>query len=317
MINNKILTICIPTYNRPNKLNDQLRVLLPQLNDEVKLVVRDNHSNYNIKKLFPGLNYDKFEYKINDQNIGADANIARCIETCDTKWLWILGDDDLIKNDSVLTILNLLKSNADCCYINMQTKIERKVTGFKAFANYFTIKGAFPTSFCTSLCLYNVEKLKSEMFFYYRNISTMITQFAFILKYLQNNPTEKCLFSKKQIIDSQSLDISWSREEFIIYSSLIIDVFREDKPFLKKNIFNSLGTMYYDFIFKEMSNISVHKKLKLLLFVVSKIGLFNTLYYNYVTILDNILCTLLSEKNYLNIKKRAVKFYLFQTQKKT
>ena len=115
MINNKILTICIPTYNRPSKLNDQLRVLLPQLNDEVKLVVRDNHSNYNIKKLFPGLNYDKFEYKINDQNIGADANIARCIETCDTKWLWILGDDDLIKNDSVLTILNLLKSNADCC----------------------------------------------------------------------------------------------------------------------------------------------------------------------------------------------------------
>ena len=192
----------------------------------------------------------------------------------------------------------------------MQAKIERKVTGFKTFANYFTIKGAFPTSFCTSLCLYNVEKLKSEMFFYYRNISTMITQFAFILKYLQNNPTEKCLFSKKQIIDSQSLDISWCREEFIIYSSLIIDVFREDKPFFKKNIFKSLGTMYYDFIFKEMSNISVHKKLKLLLFVVSKIGLFNTLYYNYVTILDNILCTLLSKKNYLKIKKRAIKAYL-------
>ena len=68
--------------------------------------------------------------------------------------------------------------------------------------------------------------------------------------------------------------------------------------------------MYYDFIFKEMSNISVHKKLKLLLFVVSKIGLFNTLYYNYVTILDNMLCTLLSKKNYLKIKKRAIKAYL-------
>ena len=289
MINNKILTICIPTYNRPKKLNNQLRVLLPQLNDEVKLVVRDNHSNYNIKKLFPGLDYNKFEYIINDKNIGADANIARCLETCDTKWLWILGDDDLIKNNTVLTILNLLKSNADCCFINMQAKIERKVTGYKAFANYFKIKGAFPTSFCTSLCLYNAEKLKSEMFFYYKNISTMITQFTFLLKYLKNNPSEKCLFSKKQIIDFQSLEISWSREEFIIYSSLIMDVFRDDKFFLKKNIFKSLGTMYYDFIFKEMSNVRVYKKLSLLVFVVSKIGLFNTLFYNYITILDNIL----------------------------
>lgn len=316
MINNKILTICIPTFNRPKELNNQLRVLLPQLNNEVKLVVRDNHSNYNIKKLFPGLDYEKFEYIINHKNIGADANIARCLETCDTKWLWILGDDDLIKNNTVLTILNLLKSNDDCCYINMQAKIERKVTGFKAFANYFTIKGAFPTSFCTSLCLYNAEKLKSEMFFYYKNISTMITQFAFILKYLQKNPTEKCLFSKKQIIDFQSLEISWCREEFIIYSSLIMDVFRDDKFFFKKNVFKSLGTMYYDFIFKEISNIKVYKKLNLLVFVVSKIGLLNTLFYNYITILDNILYTLLSKKNYSKIKKLVINVYLSKIEQK-
>ena len=100
MIKNKILTICIPTYNRPQALNDQLQVLLPQLNNEVKLIVRDNNSNYDIKKLFPELNYDKFEYIRNDFNIGADANIARCMENCNTKWLWILGDDDLIKNNA-------------------------------------------------------------------------------------------------------------------------------------------------------------------------------------------------------------------------
>lgn len=317
MISNKILTICIPTYNRPKALNDQLQVLLPQLNNEVKLVVRDNNSNYDIKKLFPELNYDKFEYIKNNFNIGADANIARCMETCDTKWLWILGDDDLIKNNTVSTILNLLKLNADCCYINMHAKTETKVTGFKAFANYFKIKGAFPTSFCTSVCLYNSEKLKSEIHFYYKNISTMITQFAFILKYLQKNPTEKCLFTTKQIIDFQSLEISWCRKEFIIYSSLIMDVFRDDKSFLKKNVFKSLGTMYYDFIFKEMTNISIYKKLKLLLFVVSKIGFFNTLYYNYITIFDNLLYIALPKKLYLKIKKLVIKVYLFQIQKKT
>lgn len=317
MIKNKILTICIPTYNRPKALNDQLQVLLPQLNNEVKLVVRDNNSNYDIKKLFPELNYDKFEYIRNDFNIGADANIARCMENCNTKWLWILGDDDLIKNNAVLNILDLLKSNPDYCYINMQAKIEKKAEGFKGFANYFKIKGAFPNSFCTSLCLYNAEKLKSEMFFYYRNISIMITQFTFLLKYLQNNPSEKCLFSTKQIIDFQSLDISWSREEFIIYTSLILYIFRDEKTFLNKNIFKSLGTMYYDFIFKEMTNISIYKKLKLLLFAVSKIGFFNTLYYNYITIFDNLLYTVLPKKLYLKIKKLVLKVYLSQIQNKT
>jgi len=315
MINNKILTICIPTYNRPKALKDQLRILLPQLNNEVKLVVRDNNSNYNLKKESPELNYGKFEYIRNDFNIGADANIARCMETCDTKWLWILGDDDLIKNNTVLRILDLLKSNSDCCYINMQAKIEKKVTGFKGFANYFELKGAFPNSFCTSLCLYNAEKLKSEMFFYYRNVSIMITQFTFLLKYLQNNPSEKCLFSTEPIIDYQSLDISWSREEFIIYTSLIIYIFSDKKAFLNKNIFKSLGTMYYDFIFKEMPNISVHRKLQLLLFVVSKIGLFNTLRYNGLTIFDNLLYNVLSEKLYLKVKKLVIKVYLFQISK--
>jgi glycosyltransferase involved in cell wall biosynthesis len=312
MNNKQLLTICIPTYNRPKALHDQLQVLIPQLTNDIKLVIRDNHSNYNLKQLYPGLKFEKFEYIRNDFNIGADANIARCMETCNTKWLWILGDDDLIKNDAILNILHLIKLNPDCCYINMQSKIEKKVTGFIGFANYFEIKGAFPNSFCTSLCLYNTEKLKSEISFYYRNVSIMIAQFAFLLKYLHNNPNDKCLFSTKQIIDFQSLDISWSRVEFITYTSLIIHIFRDQRKFLKKNIFKSLGTMYYDFIFKEMSAISLVKKVQLLLFVISKIGFFNTLYYDYITIVDNILFNILPPKTYKIIKKNVIKRYLSQ-----
>ena len=67
MINNKILTICIPTYNRPKKLNNQLKVLLPQLNNEVKLIVRDNHSNYNIKK--------RTKYRFNNRNLNGFKNL--------------------------------------------------------------------------------------------------------------------------------------------------------------------------------------------------------------------------------------------------
>lgn len=27
-------------------------------------------------------------------NIGANANVLRCFELCETEWIWILGDDD-------------------------------------------------------------------------------------------------------------------------------------------------------------------------------------------------------------------------------
>ena len=45
--NNKLLTIAIPTYNRRAYLEECLNHICPQLNDKVKVVVRDNKSfNY-------------------------------------------------------------------------------------------------------------------------------------------------------------------------------------------------------------------------------------------------------------------------------
>lgn len=305
----KILTISIPTYNRPEALLSQLNALLPQLNDEVALIVRDNNSTYDLRTYAPNLDFKTFEYIRNDHNIGADANIARCLETCETRWLWILSDDDLIKNDALVNIMQTLKLNDDCCYINFQTKIEKKVIGIIDFADYFEYKGVLPGAFCTSLCIYNAEKLKSELFFFYRNVSTMMTQFIFLLEYLKNNPEEKCTFSTIEIVEFQSLNISWSREDFIVYTSIIFYIFRNDSKLFGKNIFKALGTMYIEFIFKEMSNVSLTRKLYLLKFTISTIGLFNIFYFNVLTLCDVILYNILPNLLYTKIKSRVVKLY--------
>ena len=49
---NPILTIAIPTYNRPDKIYEQVMGLIPQLTDEVQLIVQDNHSDQPVESLF-------------------------------------------------------------------------------------------------------------------------------------------------------------------------------------------------------------------------------------------------------------------------
>lgn len=304
MINSALLTICIPTYNRPNALALQLQTLIPQLTKEVLLVVRDNCSNYFLEDLLSTRQMEKLVYIRNKHNIGADANIARCIEECKTKWVWVLGDDDLVKHNAVQEALRLIKLNGNHCYINMQAKKNKQTIGYLQFVDFFKIKGVFPGSFCTSLCLYNVTKLNTETFSYYRNVSTMITQFVFVMKFLRKNPNEKCLFSEVQIIENQSLDISWKYEDFIVYTSLLFYIFREDRKILNKNVFKSLGTMYIDFLFKEMKDVRVARKLKLFIFIICRLGIRNALKYNSVTFIDNFLFVFLPVKTYTVLRNK-------------
>ena len=107
---NKLLTIAIPTYNRQGYLQECLDRICPQLTKEVELVVRDNCSdNYD----FPGFikQYEKYciTFCQNKVNIGGDANIARLYEECNTPWIWVIGDDDCIRNDAVEAVLKIIK----------------------------------------------------------------------------------------------------------------------------------------------------------------------------------------------------------------
>lgn len=100
-----ILTIGIPTYNRPNSIVKTVRALLPQLNDLVVLRVWDNCSDIPVVDLFTEEEKKKFTIARNKANIGGDANIAGCIYHASTKWVWTLGDDDIPNNEAVKTIL--------------------------------------------------------------------------------------------------------------------------------------------------------------------------------------------------------------------
>lgn len=117
-----MLTIAIPTYNRNAQLLAAVQDVLPQMNDQCRLLILDNCSPEPVQEtLRPAL--EKFpaarvEIRRNRVNIGANNNILRCFELCETPWLWVLGDDDTPAPDAIAIILEHLTLHPECLYFN-------------------------------------------------------------------------------------------------------------------------------------------------------------------------------------------------------
>lgn len=117
-----LLTISIPTYNRPEQLKRTLTYLLPQMTSECFLRIIDNYSTIAVKdytesiiKQYPGIKYEIVRNKI---NVGADNNIMRCFEYCETDWLWTLGDDDILTDNAIEIILTDIDKYKEAVNIN-------------------------------------------------------------------------------------------------------------------------------------------------------------------------------------------------------
>ena len=119
-----LLTIAIPTFDRNAILMQTVAALLPQLRPEVRLVIRDNASPQAVADTLSGLaSGAHMQIQRNQWNIGGNANVLRCLETCETEWLWILGDDDLPDPDAVARVLAEI-GEADASLIGVNYRSE-------------------------------------------------------------------------------------------------------------------------------------------------------------------------------------------------
>ena len=115
-----LLTIAVPTFDRQENLRVCLSLLLPQLTDQCRLVVIDNCSTPPARDVLNDV-LDETPSNLasvvrNRFNIGANANITRCFEVCDTDWLWIVGDDDAVSPTAVQTVLSEIRAHSDCVF---------------------------------------------------------------------------------------------------------------------------------------------------------------------------------------------------------
>lgn len=224
------LTIAIPTYKR----NKQVRELTDSLVreeflSEVKIVVRDNDPSSSLV-LDP-----RVEYIRNEVNVGPMGNISRILSSCRTKWLIILGDDDLISigfHQKLEEIAPLLKKDI----VAIKTKgglldddEDRSFHNTDLFWRYLmedTTGGRFSGFMWISSWIINVELCISELKSLYLHAGFNMPQMIMPYLALKKGKDKKILYSKVSLVcqkDTNDLSDTWN--DGVVYGQMIASLY--------------------------------------------------------------------------------------------
>ncbi len=107
-----LISICIPTYNRPRNLLDCLNSLSLQTKKNFEVCISDNCSKQNIKKIIkPYRNKLKFKFRRNKTNLGFAVNLLKVSDMASGDFTWFLGDDDLLIPTAIEELTNIINRN--------------------------------------------------------------------------------------------------------------------------------------------------------------------------------------------------------------
>lgn len=121
---NKLLSICIPTYNGAKYIRKNIDTILEQINEyklkDVEIVVSDNCSTDKIPQIMQ--NYveqypDIIKYSRNERNLGYDGNVMKCCEIAQGKFIHLFGDDDYYSPDGLKLLCEVLSKNINLAVV--------------------------------------------------------------------------------------------------------------------------------------------------------------------------------------------------------
>ncbi|RYF35987.1 MAG: glycosyltransferase, partial [Cytophagaceae bacterium] len=225
------LTIAIPTYNRNELLLLHLKQLLPQLTERCRLLILDNCSPTPVQETleplweqFPHVNKHIIRNKV---NIGANANILRCFEQCQSDAIWVLSDDDPPKPNGVALALEHLDLYPDCVLWNFCFDDARSATfctrGVREMAQKLDLSANLPW---VSNCIYAVEPLREQLKFGFQFAFTMLPHLAMLFMALGKEG--RCCFSKERLVElqleGQITHATWSKMVFALSAPTLYDL---------------------------------------------------------------------------------------------
>lgn len=113
----KWLTICITSYNRPEYLNQLLETIW-KFPFSIKVIIADDKSS-RLLEINEIIDYwspkfkDNLRFYSNEFNLGEVENKNKMFSIVDTEYLLLIGDDDLIKKDAIISELEWLEKQHD------------------------------------------------------------------------------------------------------------------------------------------------------------------------------------------------------------
>lgn len=231
-----MLTVAIPTFNRLPDLLRTVEALLPQCDDDTALLIVDNCS---MEPVAPAVQKLVGERKPNlhltvlrnRANIGLSANILRCFELCQTEYMWLLGDDDLVEPAALQTIREHIAATPQAIYWNFGT-------GHFSRQKSFSTKGVFDflhqldslhMLLCISGGVYRVSSLLPYLSVGYLYSYSIAPHLALLLAATTDD--QVCIFSSASVVSYQQ---KYSGEgidpiEFFLGVPILLDYFSETR----------------------------------------------------------------------------------------
>jgi abequosyltransferase len=116
------LSVCIATYNRAGYIGQTLESIIPQLTDEVEIVIVDGASTDatgsvvgRYTEVCKQINYIRLASKG-----GVDQDFCKAVEYAKGEYCWLFSDDDLLKPGAINTVLNEITAGYSLIVVNAQ-----------------------------------------------------------------------------------------------------------------------------------------------------------------------------------------------------
>lgn len=140
----EFLSICIPTYNRASILKELLTSFARQVREdkipdgEVVFYISDNaatDATPQVVKEFEN-NPLKIVYSRNEKNIGISRNLNKVCAMAKGRFIWTLGDDEVISAHALANLLKALRQHDPGMLIAFDTRYAFKLPQPQVFKDY-------------------------------------------------------------------------------------------------------------------------------------------------------------------------------------
>ncbi|MHB8132374.1 MAG: glycosyltransferase family 2 protein [Mobilitalea sp.] len=112
----KLLSICITSYNRVDELVRCIKSIKTRYNKEIEIIISEDHSEQceiirsTVMDLQKAVTTEIF-FNSNELNLGFDKNLRKLITLSNSKYILFLSDDDSLIENSLDSFIELLQKN--------------------------------------------------------------------------------------------------------------------------------------------------------------------------------------------------------------
>jgi glycosyltransferase involved in cell wall biosynthesis len=223
-MDDNLLSILIPTYNRSLILDNQLSYLI-ELQKEIsfKIIISDNCSDDNTNDIVVKWqsNGGNILYFHQDTNVGYDRNVYKCVSLVETDYFWILGDSTVFNHDEFCEIYSILKRDSpNAILINAYDKISNVYSQYYNDADRILFDLGWNLSHLSSLI---ISKEASVYKYFERYFDTNFLHLGLFFEYVVTLENPKVFYYHKnplvhsRVFSPNIARNTWAKKKYEIF----------------------------------------------------------------------------------------------------